>query len=110
MNFFVPKKIDAENSWGEKLRLAREGRGLEIEEIAKKINIRSDYLKALEEERLDLLPAGLYGKNFLKEYAGFLGLEAKNLIEEHGEMATENISDPFSKKIVKKINSWFSRK
>jgi cytoskeletal protein RodZ len=102
MNFFVPKKIGAENSWGEKLRLARQERGLEIEGIAKKINIRGDYLKALEEERLDLLPAGLYGKNFLKEYAGFLGLKAQDLIEEHNGTAAEKISDPFSKKIVKK--------
>jgi cytoskeletal protein RodZ len=103
MNFFTPKKLTPDSNWGEELRQARRFKNLKIETVAKKLKIRSEYLNALEEERLDQLPAGLYGRNFLKEYAVFLGLDAQESLkrlEERGETIKNN--DPFSQKIVKK--------
>ena len=103
MTAFTPKKLPLEETVGEKLRQARRYKNLKIEEVAKRINIRVEYLSALEEENFDKLPAGLYGKNFLKEYARFLGLKPRDLLKNWQE---ESIGDsrpnPFSQKIVKK--------
>jgi cytoskeletal protein RodZ len=101
MTAFVPKKIRQAESWGEKLRQARLFKGLKIEDIAKKINIRPEYLIALEEERFENLPAGLYGKNFIKEYAGFLGLNIKEILKDwDAQILGTGGEDPFSRKIL----------
>ncbi len=102
MTAFIPKKLAGGESWGEKLRQVRRYKDLKIAAIAKGLNIRADYLLALEEERLDRLPSGLYGKKFLSEYAAFLGLEEKEIasgLKDVGELTT---GDPFSQKIVAK--------
>lgn len=103
MTSFVPKKLPLEETPGEKLRQARCYKNLKIEDIAKKINIRVEYLIALEEENFDKLPSGLYGKNFLKEYALFLGLKPRDILKSWGDKSIGgNREDPFSQKIVKK--------
>jgi cytoskeletal protein RodZ len=103
MTAFIPKRLPQEETLGEKLRQARRYKNLKIEDIAKKINIRTKYLVALEEEHFDNLPNGLYGKNFLKEYALFLGLNPKELLDNLVEQSGANQdTDPFSQKIVKK--------
>ncbi len=99
---FTPKKLALEDTVGEKLRRARRALNLNIEPIAKKLKIRAEYLMAMEDERFDKLPSGLYGKNFLKEYALFLGLKPKELIKDLGEKTFEEEGgDPFSQKVLK---------
>lgn len=101
MTAFIPKKISRDESWGEKLQQARLLKNLKIEEVAKQINIRPEYLSALEEERFDKLPAGLYGKNFIREYASFLGLNLKEILSGWDEkILTGSPDDPFSRKIL----------
>jgi cytoskeletal protein RodZ len=101
MTAFVPKKIKYTESWGEKLRQARRFKNLKIDEISKKLNIRSEYLLALEDERLEDLPAGLYGKNFVKEYASFLSLDSQEILKNWEEQVLSSIpDDPFSRKIL----------
>ncbi|MFA5023906.1 MAG: helix-turn-helix domain-containing protein [Patescibacteria group bacterium] len=100
---FIPKKLSPESNCGEKLRQARRFKELKIETISKKLNIRADYLIALEEERYDQLPAGLYGKNFLREYANFLGLNPKEfLLDQQTKINTNFTDNPFSQPIVKR--------
>lgn len=101
MTAFIPKKINQAESWGEKLSQARRKNHLEINEISKKINIRPEYLIALEEERFEKLPAGLYGKNFIREYASFLGLDTKEILRNWDEQIINGSpDDPFSRKIL----------
>jgi cytoskeletal protein RodZ len=103
MNIFTPKKLPLEETIGEKMRQARHIKNLKVEDIARKIGIRPEYLIALEEERFDRLPAGLYGKNFLKEYAAFLKLDHKEILKNLNDRTNYNEpTDPFSQKIVKK--------
>jgi len=103
MSFFTPKKLAPDSNWGEELRQARRFKNLKIEEVAKRLHIRGEYLTALEEGRLDRLPAGLYGKNFLKEYAAFLGLNVEESLKKlRGRADLETAHDPFSQKIIKK--------
>jgi cytoskeleton protein RodZ len=45
--------------------------------------IRAKYLKALEEEQFDALPAQTYVKGFLRTYADFLGLDGQLYVDEY---------------------------
>ena len=103
MTAFTLKKIEPEESPGEKLRLARQYKNISIAKASEKTGIRAEYLVALEESRFDQLPAGLYGKNFLKEYSAFLGLDYRELLKKLDETAGESWrEDPFSQKTIEK--------
>ncbi|MEK7097725.1 MAG: helix-turn-helix domain-containing protein, partial [Patescibacteria group bacterium] len=64
----------------EQLKLARQAKGLRLDDIARVLNINSKYLQYLEQNGFNRLPAGVYGKNFLKEYAAFLDLDHNEII------------------------------
>jgi len=83
---------DAEPSFGAWLRGHRESRGVELEAIAQwsKINIR--YLELLEEERFDLLPASIFVKGFLREYARVVGLDTDEVLNFY--MAVAPVEEP----------------
>jgi hypothetical protein len=59
----------------------RQGLGLPVCESATKI--RAKYLKALEEEQFELLPAQTYVKGFLRTYADYLGLDGQLYVDEY---------------------------
>jgi cytoskeletal protein RodZ len=99
---FIPKRIKMAENWGDKLQQARLQRGLKIEEVARRLAIRQEYLIALEEGRPENLPSGLYSKNFLKKYAGFLGLDFQEALSSWQETAI--IDDPFSHKKLGRKN------
>jgi hypothetical protein len=59
----------------------RQAVGLQAAEVGTKI--RAKYLKALEEEQFDALPAQTYVKGFLRTYAEFLGLDGQLYVDEY---------------------------
>jgi cytoskeleton protein RodZ len=65
------------------LREARRRRGFELAQVAADTHIRTRYLKALEDERFDLLPGTAYVRGFLRTYAGYLGLEPELFVDEY---------------------------
>ncbi len=73
--------------FGEKLRTAREQKGLSIETIEEETKIRKLYLEALEKEAFTLLPARVYAVGFVKSYAQFLGLDVEEISREFKEIA-----------------------
>jgi transcriptional regulator with XRE-family HTH domain len=92
----------------EKLRSARQARKLKLSAVAEKLNIREKYLAALEKSQYNKLPQGVYGKNFLREYAIFLKLDHKKLSEDFDHelaLAGERLSRKkiFSNQKAKKI-------
>lgn len=100
---FIPKKIKS-NGLGEELRMARRNKNIHINEASRRLNIRKEYLLALEADDFEALPSGLYGKNFLKRYALFLGLsqiEINRLLPDV-EKTTNSTVNPFSQKIINK--------
>jgi cytoskeleton protein RodZ len=64
-------------SFGDNLRRERELRGVSLREIAEGTKISVRFLQALEEERLDVLPGGLFPRAFVRQYAQFIGLDAE---------------------------------
>src|SRR5439155_17524738 len=67
---------------GDSLRRARTDRGLALDDISDATKIRVRYLRALEAEDWDALPAPAYARGFLRTYASYLGLDADALVEE----------------------------
>ncbi len=68
---------------GNSLREARYRQQLELTEIEQATKIRARYLRALEEESFDVLPAPTYVKGFLRTYADYLGLDGQLYVDEY---------------------------
>lgn len=56
---------------------------IDITEVEDATKIRAKYLRALENEEWNLLPGSTFVKSFLREYAGYLGLDGRALVEEY---------------------------
>jgi cytoskeletal protein RodZ len=82
-------------SLGERLRVAREARGLSLSEVSEQIRIRTVYLVALEEENWRAIGAPVYVRGFLRTYARFLGLDPEEVVAQFGEaVPPEPASEP----------------
>src|SRR5690349_85235 len=68
---------------GSSLREARLRQGLEFPELEHTTKIRGKYLRALEDEQFDVLPAETYVKGFLRTYAEYLGLDGQLYVDEY---------------------------
>lgn len=68
---------------GERLRQAREAKGLSLHAVEEATHIRSVFLQALEEERFADLPGDVYARGFVKTYANYLGLDAQDLLQRY---------------------------
>jgi cytoskeletal protein RodZ len=68
---------------GNSLREARVRQGLDFPELEQGTKIRAKYLRALEDEQFDLLPAQTYVKGFLRSYAEYLGLDGQLYVDEY---------------------------
>ena len=66
---------------GERLRNAREAKGLSLRAVADLTRIRAVYLQALEDEQFDQLPGAVYARGFLRTFADALGLDADRLMD-----------------------------
>lgn len=68
---------------GSSLREARGRQSLDFPELEELTKIRPKYLRALEEERFDILPAPTYVRGFLRSYAEALGLDGQPFVDEY---------------------------
>jgi len=64
---------------GALLKARRMELGLKHKAITKEIKIKSEYLKAIEDEDFDLLPAPQYLRLFLRTYAEYLGFDVQEV-------------------------------
>lgn len=65
------------------LREARSRQGLGYPQVELATKIRAKYVRALEEEQFDALPAETYVRGFLRAYADFLGLDGQLYVDEY---------------------------
>ena len=68
---------------GTSLREARQRQALDFPELEQATKIRGKYLRALEDEQFDVLPAQTYVKGFLRSYADQLGLDGQLYVDEY---------------------------
>lgn len=68
-----------EEASGDFIRRARESAGLDLRTIAEETKIGVTMLSYIEEERLERLPAPVYLKSFVSQYANCLGLDTEKV-------------------------------
>jgi len=70
-------------SFGDWLRRQREMREISLRDIAERTKISLRYLEAMEADRFDLLPAPIFAKGFLREYARYVGLSPDEVVNHY---------------------------
>jgi cytoskeleton protein RodZ len=78
---------------GSSLREARVRQGLDFPELEQLTKIRPKYLRALEDERFEILPAPTYVRGFLRSYADALGLDPQPFVDEYNSRFTVGDDD-----------------
>lgn len=68
-------------SFGKLLSAKRQEKNIDIETVARETAISVQFLRALEEEDLDVFPAPTYLTGFLHNYGDYLGLDADYLVK-----------------------------
>jgi Helix-turn-helix domain len=82
---------------GNSLREARLRQQLDFPELEQATKIRSRYLRALEEEQFDTLPAETYVKGFLRAYAEYLGLDGQLYVDEYNSRYVVGEDEPVAR-------------
>jgi transcriptional regulator with XRE-family HTH domain len=67
---------------GRKLSEARRQLGLSLDEVADRIRVRREFLEALEDMNVKLLPGKAYALAFLRSYARELGVDEKAIVDQ----------------------------
>ena len=69
-------------SFGDSLRRERELRGIDLRDVAEATKISLRFLQALESDRIEILPGGIFPRSFVRQYANYLGLDADRKVAE----------------------------
>ncbi len=70
-------------SLGERLRLAREGAGLSLDDLSARTKIQIPILEAMERDSFERVPGGLFVRGFLRAYAREVGLEPEAIVADY---------------------------
>jgi len=81
---------------GETLKQKRKERNLSLKEVENATSIRMNYLQAIEEGDLKKLISPIYTQGFIRQYAGFLGVDCEKTILEHPEIFSRHENQEFS--------------
>lgn len=71
------------SSFGEEMRKEREIRGISLKEIADSTKISKRYLECLERDDYSNLPAAVFTRGFVREYARYLGLNPDEAVNRY---------------------------
>src|SRR6266446_6065876 len=83
-------KTEMATSIGEKLRLARETRGIALRDISEQTRISMRYLEAIESDDYRRLPGGIFNRSFIRAYAKHIGYDEQEAIEEYARTLIEH--------------------
>ena len=68
-------------------------RGISLDEIAAATKIGTRLLRALEDEHFELLPGGIFNKNYVRAYARHLGINEEQAVADYLKAARETPPD-----------------
>src|SRR5438309_5947630 len=78
-------------AFGENLRREREMRGVSLAEISQATKIGARMLDAVETERFERLPGGVFNTAFVRQYARYLGLDEDRVVAEFNAVSGSTI-------------------
>jgi cytoskeletal protein RodZ len=70
-------------AFGDKFRKAREKKDISLDDVSNVTKISSRMLQAIEQERFDQLPGGVFNKGFIRAYAKHLGLNDEEAVTDY---------------------------
>lgn len=70
------------------LKSEREARGISLEKISRETKLGIRMLEAIENDRLDQLPEGMFRNAFIKTYARHIGLDGDKILQDFHLVAT----------------------
>jgi Helix-turn-helix domain/Domain of unknown function (DUF4115) len=73
-------EVESAQTLGQLLRQERELRDIPLDQIEQATRIRSAQLRAIEDDRLEALPAEAYARGFVRTYAEYLGLNGDDVV------------------------------
>lgn len=79
---------------GEKLRQAREERGITISEVAEQTRISPHYLELIEVDDYRTLPGGIFNKGFVKSYAKYVGIDEVEALQDYSKIISTQTGEP----------------
>ena len=77
-------------TFGEDLRREREIRGISLKEISDATKISKRFLEALERNDHKTLPAPVFTRGFVREYARYVGLNAEDMVNRYNFAASND--------------------
>jgi cytoskeletal protein RodZ len=77
-------------SFGEELRREREIRGISLKEISDATKISKRFLEAIERNDHRTLPAPVFTRGFVREYARYVGLNADEMVDRYNFAAARD--------------------
>ena len=80
-------------AFGDRLRREREMRGVTLDEISESTKISRRSLEALEQEKFNTLPGGIFNKGFVRSYARYLGIDEEQAVADYVE-ASHDVPPP----------------
>jgi cytoskeletal protein RodZ len=72
---------------GEKLRQAREERGITLSEVADQTRISGLYIESIENDDYRSLPGGIFNKGFVKSFAKYVGVDEQEALQDYANLA-----------------------
>lgn len=82
------EKLKMSESLGEKLRLAREERGITLGEVAEQTRISSIYLESIENDDYRNLPGGIFNKGFVRSFAKYVGVNEQEALMDYNHLVS----------------------
>lgn len=75
---------------GEKLREAREERGISLTEVAEQTRISPHYIQSIERDDYKPLPGGIFNKGFIKSFAKYVGVNEQEALLDYAKAISVN--------------------
>jgi cytoskeletal protein RodZ len=92
-------------SFGQNLRKAREARNITLQEIAATTKIGTRALQAMENDRFDELPGGIFNKGFVRAYARCVGLDEEKTVAAYLEAAKATLPETDMEALASQVST-----
>jgi len=77
---------------GKILRDAREAKGIAIEDLAEKLHLLTDVVRAIEACDFEEMPSRVFVRGYVRNYARLVGLNAEEMLEKYDQAHPEDLS------------------
>ncbi|MBK8467407.1 MAG: helix-turn-helix domain-containing protein [Chloracidobacterium sp.] len=74
---------------GEKLRAAREAKGVPISEVAEQTRIAPLYIESIDNDDYRALPGGIFNRGFIKSYAKYVGVNEAEALADYARLLND---------------------